>query len=117
METYQKIEELSSQIKDYVQTRIDILKLQLASVTSKIISNLIASLFVFFLFTIFIVFAGTGLALMISAWIGPLYSGFLIVAAIFLFIAVLFWVKREKFLRIPIMNSIIRQLSIKDEEN
>lgn len=117
MSTFEKVEDLAEKVKDYLNTRISLVKLQFAARTSKVLSNLIASLVVFLILMLFIIFAGIALALALSAWIGPLYSGFLIVAGLFLLTGIIIWKKRESLLRIPIMNSIISQLSNDDEED
>jgi hypothetical protein len=117
MSAFEKVEDLAAQVKDYLNTRISLVKLQLAAKASKVISNLIASLIVFLVMMMFLIFAGIAAALALSAWIGPLYSGFLIMAAVFFLIGLFVWKKRESLLRIPIMNSIISQLSPEVEED
>lgn len=117
MSTFDKVEDLAQKVRDYFNTRISIVKLQFAAKTSRLLSNLIALLVVFLVIMLFVIFAGIAAALALSAWIGPLYSGFLIVSGIFLLSGILIWKKRESILRIPIMNSIINQLSPDDEED
>lgn len=117
MSTFEKVEDLADKVKQYINTRISLVKLQFAAKTSKLLSNLIASLVVFLVMFMFVIFAGIGAALALSAWIGPLYSGFLIVAGVFLLAGIIIWKKRESILRIPIMNSIISQLSPEEDED
>jgi hypothetical protein len=117
MSTFEKVEDLADKVKQYINTRISLLKLQFAAKISGLLSNLIAALVVFLVMFLFIIFAGIGAALALSAWIGPLYSGFLIVSGIYLLAGIIIWKKRESLLRIPIMNSIISQLSPEDEED
>lgn len=117
MSAFDRIEQLIAQMKEYVNVRIELIKLQTAASTSKLLSNLAALLITGFILTLFICFAGIAASLAISAWLGPLYSGFLIVSIIFLILAIIVWKKREKLLRIPIMNSILRQLSSEHAEN
>ena len=62
-------------------------------------------IFLFFLF-----FASTGLALFLSATIGKSYSGFLIVAVLYLILGLIVWYGRAKLIQVPIMNSIIKRL-------
>jgi hypothetical protein len=114
--TFSKVEELADHVKDYVKTKINSVKLNAAAKTSTVISNLVAGLIVAAVFSLFIVFGSIAAALAISAWIGKLYAGFLIVAGIYLLLGMITWSSRERILRIPIMNSLIRQL-FKEEEN
>ena len=68
------------------------------------------------LFSLFIIFGSIAAALALSAWIGKMYAGFLIVAGIYLLIGIIVWNARERLLRIPIMNSIINQMFKEDDD-
>jgi|SRR6185369_16535201 len=114
--TFAKVEELADHVKNYVKTKIASAKLSVAEKTSRLISNLIAGLVVAGVFLLFILFGSIAGALALSAWIGKMYAGFLIVAGIYLLIGIIVWNARERLLRIPIMNSMISQL-FKDDEN
>lgn len=111
MSAFERIDSFINQIKEYVNVRIELIKLQTAASTSKVLSNLAALLIVGFILSLFLCFAGIAASLAISAWLGPLYSGFLIMSLIFLISGIVIWKKRESLLRIPIMNSILKQLS------
>ena len=113
------IRELGGLIKEYVNTRIDAAKLSAAEKISLIISNLVAGAIVAIVFLFFLFFASIAGAYALSDWIGKPYSGFLIVAGIYLFFGILTWKGRERMIRIPVMNNIIRQLfkSEEDEED
>jgi hypothetical protein len=84
---------------------------------SKVLSNFFAGLIVACGFLFFLVFASIAAAYALSAWIGKMYAGFLIVSGIYFLLGIIIWNGREKFLRIPVMNAMIRQLLKKDEEN
>ena len=114
--TFTKIEELADHVKDYVKTKITSVKLNAAARISKLISNLIAGLVVASVFLLFIIFGSVAGALALSAWIGKMYAGFLIVAGIYLLLGIVVWTGRERILRIPIMNSLIHQLFKEDED-
>ena len=114
--TFAKVEELADHVKDYVKTKIASAKLSVAEKTSKLISNLIAALIVAGVFLLFILFGSIAGALALSAWIGKMYAGFLIVAGIYLLIGIIVWNARERLLRIPIMNSIINQMFKEDDD-
>jgi hypothetical protein len=114
--TFARIEELADHVKEYLNTKIDAVKLNTAAKTSRIISNFVAGLVVTLFFFLFIIFISISTAYALSAWIGKMYAGFLIVAGVYFLIAVVIWSARERLLRIPIMNSLIRQL-FKEEIN
>ncbi len=113
---FEKIEELADNIKQYVNTRIDAAKLTAAEKTSAVIANLIAGLIVATVFMFFIVFASIALAIFLGVWIGKAWAGFLIVAGLYLLIGVFVWTAKEKLIRMPIMNALIKQLFGEEDE-
>ena len=117
MSAIDKIEDLATHIKDYIQTRIELLKLRFAATTSKLISNLFSIIIVSLLILLFLAFLGVSTALYIGKTLDSYPLGFLIVSAIFLLTGIICWSLRERILRIPIMNSIISQLHAGKEED
>lgn len=113
---FAKIEELADSIKDYVNTRIESAKLSVAEKSSMIIANVMAAMIAAVVFLFFIIFAGTALAFGLGEWIGRTWAGFLIVAGLYLLIGIIVWTAREKIIRLPIMNALIRQLFRNDDE-
>jgi integral membrane sensor domain MASE1 len=105
-----KIEEMVETLKEYVDTRIEIVKLKTAAKGSAIIANLVAAIIASVFILIFIIIVSIGLAVWLGAWLGNPWLGFLIVGVLHLLIAIIMWKIREKLIRIPVMNSIIKQL-------
>ncbi|MFM6924489.1 MAG: phage holin family protein [Ferruginibacter sp.] len=113
---FEKIEELADNIKQYVNNRVDAVKLTAAEKSSAIIANLIAGLIVATVFMFFIVFASIALSLLLGNWIGSTWAGFLIVAGLYLLTGMIVWTAREKIIRLPIMNALIKQLFGEEDE-
>jgi len=112
--------ELAAAAKEYVNTRVDSVKLKAAEKTSLIISDLVAGAIVAVVFLFVLAFASIAGAMALSAWIGKPWIGFLIVAGIYLFIGIITWSAKERMIRIPVMNKIIHQLfknDVADEED
>lgn len=117
---FARVEELADHIKEYVNTRIDAVKLHTAEKTSKAIAGALAFVVVIQLLALFAVFASIALAFAFAAWTGQVYWGFLIVAGIYLLLGVIIWLAKERLLRIPIMNALLRQMHAgknEDENN
>ena len=111
METaFAKAEELAGTIKEYINTKIDSAKLNAAEKSSTIIANTLAGIIASVVFVLFIVFAGITIALVLGAWLGKIWAGFLIVTVVYLLLSYIVWFAREKIIRLPVMNNIIRQL-------
>ena len=113
--TFTKVEELAGTLKEYVNTRIESIKLNVAEKSSAVIANLVAGAIALVVFFGFIVFVGIALSIGLGEWIGKVWLGFLIVAFLYLFIGIIVWKARAKLIRIPLMNAILQQL-FKDED-
>jgi uncharacterized RDD family membrane protein YckC len=113
---YAKIEELADNVKEYINTRIESVKLTAAEKSSAVIANVIAGLIVAVVVLLFIIFLGTALAFGLGEWIGKTWAGFLIVACLYLLIGIVVWAARNRIIRMPIMNALIKQLFGNDDE-
>lgn len=107
---FANVEELAGTIKEYVNTRIDSVKLNTAEKSSMAIANIIAGLVVAMVFLFFIVFASLALSFGLGEWIGKTWAGFLIVAGLYLLIGIIVWTARGRMIRLPVMNALIKQL-------
>lgn len=111
-----KAEEFADHVKEYINNRIAAVKLQMAEKTSKFASNFIAIAVVAAIMLVFAIFMSMGVAYLLCEWIGDTWSGFLIIGGIWLLIAIMIWLSREKLLRMPIMNKMLQEM-FKDEED
>jgi len=118
---FAKAEELASAVKEYVDTRLDSVKLSVAEKTSAVLANVLAGMVVALVFVCFIFFGSIALALLLGSWLGAWWLGFLIVAGIYLLLGLITWLARGRLIRLPIMNAMIRQLfnrlEYDDDEN
>ena len=114
---FSQLQHLAEEVKEYVNVRISLVKLNVAETASGIIANTAATIISAIIFLFFLFFASTGLALFLSSVIGNSYAGFLIVAGVYLVIGLIIWFRREKLIRIPVMNAIIRQMFSSNNEN
>jgi len=112
-----QLQHLAEEAKEYVNVKIDLIKLNLAEKTSSIVADTAATLISAIIFLFFLFFASTGLALFLSSVIGKSYAGFLIVAGIYLIAGLVIWYSRAKLIQVPLMNAIIRQLFADNREN
>ena len=85
--------------------------------SSAVIANAIAGVVVAVVILFSMGLASVALAIVLGLWIGNLWAGFLVVASIYLLIGLVAWAAREKWIRLPVMNALIRQLFKEDEED
>lgn len=111
------MENLADHVKTYVNSKIESVKIKTAEKTSSLLSNMIARIIAGTVFFLFIIFLSFFVAYIIAEWTGKYYWGFLSVAVFYLLLSVIIWVARERLIRMPIMNNIIRQLFKNDEKD
>ena len=109
-EEFKKVEEMVEHFKAYMETKVTQVKLGVAEKMSKLIATLIAMMFVLIVFFFFVIFGSVAASYAIGAWLGKTWLGFLIVAFFYLLLGFIMWLAKDKLLRIPILNAIIRQL-------
>ena len=115
--TFTKAEELAGSVKEYVNNRIESVKLNAAEKSSLVIANLAAVIIVLLFFTFFIGFASVAMAIALGEWIGKAWAGYCIVAGLHLVIGFIIWSARARLIRFPIMNMILNLLFKNDEED
>lgn len=110
-------ENLVEHTHDYINTKIELLKLSTAEKSSAILANIIAGAIVTIVMVFFLVFASITIAIVIGSWLDNMWLGFLLVAGFYLLAGIVVWSFKEQLIRLPIMNNIIRQLFKTDDTN
>ena len=106
-----RLGEIPDHIKDYIETRIAILKLTAAEKIGGAASSAALGGTLAFFGILFIVFASCGLALWLGECFNNLYQGFLAVGGIYLLLCVLIFFARKAMFINPITNSIIKKMT------
>jgi len=88
------LEGLVHNLTGYVETRMELLKLELREDLAKTLSKLIVFSAISLMTLMFIFFISTAAAYMIGTYLG-MFAGFAIVAAFYLAIALLLWLMRD----------------------
>jgi membrane-bound ClpP family serine protease len=105
------VDSLIDRVKIYVETRIDLLKLKAIDKSSSFISLLISIIIVILMSFIFIMLLSVGIALLLGEMLGKTYYGFFIVAGFYLLIGLMLFAFRDKWMKTPIANSMIKNLT------
>jgi hypothetical protein len=111
----ENVETLLGKASDYLETRVDLIKLTATGKTADIVSTLLASLVIFSFALVFFVFLNLGIALWLGAILGKMFYGFFIVAGFYLLLGLLFYSMRNRWFKEPISNMIIQKILSKDE--
>jgi hypothetical protein len=107
---------LKENIKDYVETKIKIIKLKAINKGGAAISGIIVGVALAFLSIFILMFLSFSAAYGISSVTGKPFLGFLIVAGFYILLAVLLVVLKDKILTMPIINSLLRKYYYNGQE-
>ena len=104
------VEELFHKLKEYADTRLDLFKLKGINKVSGFMSSFLTMIVLLLLFFAVLFCITIGVALVIGEWIGKVYCGFFIVAGIYLIIGLVLYAMRDKVIKTPVSNKLIKEL-------
>lgn len=108
---------LITNIKDYINTNIQLVKLKVTDKSSEAIGGIVAIVIVAFILILFLVFLSTALAILISNLLESPSSGFFIMAGVYLIIGILLFANKEKWIITPLGNAMIKSMMKEDSDN
>lgn len=109
-----KTEELTESLKRYVNTSLELIKLEVAERSSVIGSGLASKLLAGLVGIMFIFFISLWAGFYISVQLNDSYSGFIIVAGFYFLLTLILIIGRKKILEKPIRDKMIRKLFSKN---
>lgn len=103
-------EKLTDNLKEYANTRYEIITLKVTQKVATIGSQTTAILLIGVLISMFILFINIAVALYLSSILNSQYIGFFIVAGFYFLLALVFIVGRKKLIINPLRNLIVKQI-------
>jgi len=95
---------------EFVDVRIDLLKLQAIKKSSDIISSVVSSLVMVVVLLLFIILISIGLALFIGELLGKSYYGFFALAGFYLIVGLIFNSLKNKLVKAPVADILIKKM-------
>ena len=92
-----KVDNLLSNLTGYVETRVELLKIEVKEDLAGTLAKAITYLFIAFILALFLTFVSTAVALLISTRLGH-FAGFSIVGFVYLIAGSILWLSREKLI-------------------
>lgn len=92
-----KVDNLLSNLTGYVETRVELLKIEVKEELATTLARAIAYLFIAFILALFLTFVSIGVALLIGRRLGN-FAGFSIVGLIYLITGLILWLSRVKLI-------------------
>ena len=95
---------------DYLETRVELLKLQAIDKSSDITSSIVSriTILIIIIFAMFIL--NIGLAIWIGELLGQMYLGFFVVGGFYALIAIILHLFRNSWLKKPVSSMIIKKM-------
>jgi len=109
-EPVNNIESLFERAGDYLETRLDLWKLKATQKSSDIISSVASGFILAIIAAIFIMILNIGIALLLGELLGKSYYGFFVLAAFYLIAGLIFKASKNKWVKDPVTNAIIKKV-------
>ncbi|MEO8110997.1 MAG: hypothetical protein ABI594_13225 [Ginsengibacter sp.] len=104
------LEELFTKLKDYAETRIDLVKLITINKVSGFVSIVISMIILLMILLTTVLCVSIGLSILIGQLLGAIYYGFFIMAGLYLIIGLVLYAKRGNILKGPVSNRLIKEM-------
>jgi hypothetical protein len=101
------IEMLFERAENYTKTTVELARLNVVDKTADVVSSLISRIAVSIVFAMFVFLVNIGLSLWIGELVGKIYYGFFIVSSFYLLIAIILYIFKNEWIKMPISNFMI----------
>jgi hypothetical protein len=95
---------------DYLETRTTLWKLKAIESLSDVSGELVSGLALMGIVALVVLIFSTGLALLIGHWIGRSFYGFFIMGGVYSILGLIFYACRNRWLKEPFSNMLIRKI-------
>ena len=104
------VEALFKKTTDYLETRIELVKLQTVNKITDVVSSFVSMAIVMIIIVLMVVVLNIGIALWLGEILGKFYYGFFCVAGFYLLLAVVLIATRRNWLKRAIGNKLVRKM-------
>ena len=95
---------------DYLETRLDLLKLQAINKSSDVVSSVVSRVTILVLVAFAFFILNIGLALWVGEMVGRMHLGFFIVAGFYLLIALIIHLFKNTWIKEPVTTMLIKKM-------
>lgn len=106
----QDIDILLSDAGDFIETRTTLWKLKAIESLVDVSGELVAGLGMIVMTSFVVIIFSIGLALLIGDWLGKSFYGFFIIGGIYGIVALVIYARRNRWLKDPFSNMLIRKI-------
>ena len=95
---------------DYLETRLDLFKLQAVNKSSDVTSSVVSRMVILLVVSFAIFILNIGLALWVGELLGKVYLGFFVIAGFYMFVGLMLHIFRRSCLKEPVSSMIIKKM-------
>lgn len=106
-----QIEALFLKASEYATNKLELAKLKAVEKTSSVFSTAASKFIIFCFVALFLFVLNIGLGFLIGEMMGEIYFGFFVLAGFYAFIGTIFYSFRGKWIKTPVSDSIIKNLT------
>jgi hypothetical protein len=107
--TRDQVESLFEKFTEYVETRVNLYKLQAVDKSSDVISSVVSKMLVVLVFAMFVFIINIGIALLLGELLGKAWYGFFILSGFYLITGIIFNYMNSKWFKEPLTDKIIQK--------
>lgn len=104
-----KTEDLMEHISDYTEARWNLAVLDTAEKTAGVVSSLATITILGFAMGFGLIFLSIGIAWWVGQQLHNMSLGFFVVAAFYAFLSIILYLIKDTFIKIPVVNSVIKK--------
>ncbi|WP_010662871.1 phage holin family protein [Marinilabilia salmonicolor] len=112
-----EIDELKKELEEYLQIRVDLVKLHIAGELSRFFSSFMTKTVLLYLFFFVFMFFSLAAALLLGTWLDSYALGFAIMGGVFLLAALIFWLLRKQLIERHVVHRFIELMFPKFEDD
>ncbi len=116
-EVRQAFEGFFDDVRDYVNTRVDLATFLATEKAAEVLSSLVTKGALILVFIIGFIFLNISLSLYVGTLINSAAVGFLIVAGFYILVGIILIVIKDTWLKNPILNSFIKQMHKRNDDD
>jgi len=105
------IESLIERLRNYGETRFELIKLKAIDKSSGFVSALVAYLVIVLILVCCFLFINIGIALLLGELLGKSYYGFFIVAVFYGVTGMILFKLKDKWIKTPVINMMLKELT------
>ncbi|MBC7383790.1 MAG: hypothetical protein H7296_12495 [Bacteroidia bacterium] len=107
---HSKLEELTDNLKSYINTLYELNRLKAIDKLSSMTADVTVYIILLLLFMLILSFISIGTAIWINICLGSSFSGFFIVAGVYVLMAIIVVAMKSKIIKVPVSNAIIKNV-------